>query len=63
MANPFEDPQEAVLKMTRAQIEKALELAAAADYDKKTDPAFVVAIVMALAINSQTAGLLQARLH
>lgn len=55
MVNLMEDPEQAVLRMTKAQIEKALELAAAANYDRKTDPAFVGAVLMALAMNSQTA--------
>jgi anthranilate phosphoribosyltransferase len=48
--------QEMAYKLTKEQITQALELASNAIYDGKVDPHFVGSVLVALAINTQTAG-------
>ena len=48
--------QEMAYKLTKEQIAQALELATNAIYDGKVDPQFVGSVLVALAINTQTAG-------
>lgn len=47
--------QEMAYKLTKEQIAQALELASKAVYDSKVDPNFVGSVLVALAINTQTA--------
>jgi hypothetical protein len=62
MANRFAgEAQDEAIKMTQEQITKAVELAAAATYDRKVDPAFVGAVLIALATNCKTAADMKAR--